>query len=113
MKFIASVVLLGAIKVILGEKWGGLNNNLAVIDQAAYADSNSFALNAGCGDANANSVSVANNNNNISQRNYGNDGCCKKKCYKKKCYKPCDYKCWSINDWGKINLREEKLKYYS
>jgi hypothetical protein len=89
MKFIASLVLLSAIKVIIGKRWGGIQNNLAVIDQTAVADSNSFALNAGWGNANANSVSVADNNNNIDQRNYDNDGCCEKKCYKKRCHKPC------------------------
>jgi hypothetical protein len=77
MKFIASVVLLAAIQVISGKFWrrgsfNGPQDNLAVIDQVACADSNSFALNVGCGDANANSVAVANNNNNISQRNGDN-----------------------------------------
>ena len=74
MKFIASIVLVAAIQVI-SSKWirrprGDIQNNVAVIDQAAFADANSFALNVGFGNANANSVAVTDNNNNISQRNF-------------------------------------------
>ena len=73
MKFIASIVLVAAIQVI-SSKWirrsrGDIQNNLAVIDQTACANADSFALNVGIGNANANSVAVADNNNNINQRN--------------------------------------------